>query len=73
MTQAAIAAVIGYAIGMAISVFVVRGGSMGGAAIVLNWQTVVLMFFLTLGMCLCAGVVSVKQIMTLDPAIVFKA
>lgn len=73
MTQAAIAAAIGYSIGMVVSIFVVRGGSMGGAAIVLNWQTVVLMFFLTLGMCLCAAVVSVRKIMTLDPAMVFKA
>ncbi len=72
MTQAAIAAVIGYAIGMVVSIFVVRGGSMGGAAIVLNWQTVVMMFFLTLGMCLSAAIVSVKKLMTLDPAMVFK-
>jgi putative ABC transport system permease protein len=72
MTQAAIAAVMGYAIGMVVSIFVVRGGSMGGAAIVLNWQTVVLMFFLTLAMCLCAAVVSVRKLMTLDPAMVFK-
>jgi putative ABC transport system permease protein len=73
MTQAAIAAAIGYSIGMVVSIFVVRGGSMGGAAIVLNWQTVVLMFFLTLAMCLSAAVVSVRKIMTLDPAMVFKA
>lgn len=72
MTQAAIAAVIGYAIGMVVSIFAVRGGSMGGAAIVLTWQTVVMMFFLTLAMCLCAAVVSVKKLMTLDPAMVFK-
>jgi putative ABC transport system permease protein len=72
MTQAAIAAAMGYAIGMVVSIFVVRGGSMGGAAIVLNWQTVVMMFFLTLAMCLCAAIVSVKKLMTLDPAMVFK-
>ena len=72
MTQAAIAAVMGYSIGMVVSIFVVRGGSMGGAAIVLNWQTVVMMFFLTLGMCLSAAIVSVKKLMTLDPAMVFK-
>lgn len=72
ITQAAIAAVIGYAIGMIVSVFVVRGGVMGGAAILLNWQTVVGMFFLTLAMCMCAAFVSVNKIMTLDPAMVFK-
>lgn len=73
MTQAAIAAIIGYAIGMVVSVFVVHGGSKGGASIVMNWQVVVLMFFVTLGMCISAAVVSVNKIMKLDPAMVFKA
>lgn len=73
MTQAAVAAVIGYAIGMFVSVFVVNGGSKGGAAIVMNWQMAVLMFFVTLAMCVSAAVVSVNKIMKLDPAMVFKA
>jgi hypothetical protein len=30
------------------------------------------LLFLTLGMCLTAAVVSVKKILTLDPAMVFK-
>ncbi len=73
MTQAAIAAVIGYAIGMVVSLFVVHGGSKGGASIVMNWQVVVFMFFVTLAMCISAAVVSVNKIMKLDPAMVFKA
>jgi putative ABC transport system permease protein len=72
MTQAAIAAVIGYAVGMVVSIFVVRGGESGGAYILLNWQTAVGLLFLTLGMCVTAAVVSVKKILTLDPAMVFK-
>jgi len=46
--------------------------SKGGANILLSWQTAVGLFFLTLAMCTSAAVVSVKKILSLDPAIVFK-
>jgi putative ABC transport system permease protein len=72
MTQAAIAAVIGYVVGMAVSLFAVRGGESAGAYILLNWQSAVGLLFLTLGMCLTAAVVSVNKVLSLDPAIVFK-
>jgi len=72
LTQAAIAAFLGYTVGMTVSLFVVRGGESGGANILLSWQTAVGMFFLTLAMCLSAAVVSVNKIFSLDPAIVFK-
>jgi putative ABC transport system permease protein len=72
MEQAAIAAVLGYAIGMVVSLFVVHGASKGGANILLTWQTAVGLFFLTLFMCTTAAVVSVKKILSLDPATVFK-
>jgi putative ABC transport system permease protein len=72
MTQAAIAAIMGYAIGMTVSLFVVRGGETGGANILLSWQTAVGMFFLTLAMCVSAAFVSVNKILSLDPALVFK-
>ena len=73
MTQAAIAAVFGYALGMAVSLFVVRGGESGGAYVLLSWQTAVGMMFLTMAMCISAAVVSVNKILSLDPAIVFKS
>ena len=72
MQQAAIAAVLGYAIGMTVSVIVVHGASKGGANIILNVQTAVELFFLTLAMCATAAVVSVKKILSLDPAMVFR-
>jgi putative ABC transport system permease protein len=72
MTQAALAALMGYAIGMAVSLFVVRGGETGGAYILLNWQTAVGLLFLTLAMCVTAAIVSVNKILSLDPAMVFK-
>jgi putative ABC transport system permease protein len=58
---------------MAVSVFVVHGASKGGANILLSWQTAIGLFFLTLGMCASAAVVSVKKILSLDPATVFKS
>lgn len=72
MTQAALAALMGYAIGMTVSLFVVRGGESGGAYILLNWQTAVGLLFLTLAMCVTAAIVSVNKILSLDPAMVFK-
>ena len=72
MQQAALAAAMGYVIGMAVSVFVVHGAAKGGANILLSWQTAVGLFFLTVAMCATAAVVSVNKIFSLDPAIVFK-
>jgi putative ABC transport system permease protein len=70
--QAVISAVIGYVMGMFVSVFVVRGSQEGGAAILLPGWMVALMFGLTLAMCVSAAVVSIRKVTTLDPAMVFK-
>lgn len=72
MQQAVIAASMGYAIGMVVSVFVVHGAAKGGANILLTGQTAVGLFFLTVAMCVTAAVVSVNKILSLDPAMVFK-
>ena len=72
MTQAAIAAAMGYAIGMAVSIFVVHGASKGGANILLTVPTAIGMLFLTVAMCIVAAIVSVNKILSLDPAMVFK-
>jgi putative ABC transport system permease protein len=70
--QAAMSAVIGYALGMIVSVFVVRASQEGGAAILMPWPMAVGMFFLTLAMCVGAALVSINKITRLDPAMVFK-
>jgi len=72
ITQAAIAAVAGYAVAMFVSVFVVRASASGGAAILLPLPMVVALFFLTLFMCATAAVVSIKKVTSLDPAMVFR-
>jgi putative ABC transport system permease protein len=72
MQQAAISAVIGYALGMMVSVFVVRGSQAGGAAILMPPSMAVGMFFVTLLMCVGAALVSINKVTRIDPAMVFK-
>jgi len=72
MKQAAISAVIGYTLGMVVSVFVVRASQEGGAAILMPPSMAVAMFFVTLLMCVGAALVSINKVTRLDPAMVFK-
>jgi len=70
--QAAISAVIGYFLGMTLSVFVVHASQKGGAAILMPTPMAIGMFFLTLFMCVGAALVSINKVTRLDPAMVFK-
>ena len=72
MKQAAISALMGYVLGMFVSVFVVHASQKGGAAILMPVPMAVGMFFLTLAMCVGAALVSINKVMHLDPAMVFK-
>ena len=72
MKQAAISAVIGYGLGMIVSIFVVRASQEGGAAILMPAPMAIGMFFLTLAMCVGAGLVSISKVTRIDPAMVFK-
>jgi putative ABC transport system permease protein len=72
MKQAAISAVIGYVLGMIVSVFVVQGSQAGGAAILMPPSMAAGMFFLTLTMCVGAALVSINKVTRIDPAMVFK-
>jgi putative ABC transport system permease protein len=72
LEQAGIAAVLGYGMGMIVSLFVVHGGQQGGAAILLSWQMAIFIFVLTSLMCGIAAIVSIHKVITLDPAMVFK-
>lgn len=72
LTQAAMSAVIGYVLGMAVSAFVVHASQKGGAAILLPTPMAIAMFFLTLVMCTGAALVSINRVTRLDPAMVFK-
>jgi putative ABC transport system permease protein len=65
-------AVMGYALGICASLFVVHGAQQGGAAILLPWQMALAIFGLTLLMCGVAAVVSINKVTSLDPAMVFR-
>ena len=70
--QAVLSAIAGYALGMFVSLFVVRGSEQGGAAILLPGWMAFGMLWLTLAMCVSAAYVSIKKVTRLDPAMVFK-
>jgi putative ABC transport system permease protein len=72
LTQASLAAVIGYSLGMIVSCAVVRFSEPIGVTIVMNWQIAIGTFFLTLLMCTGAALVSINKVTRLDPAMVFK-
>ena len=72
MKQAAISAVIGYVLGMIVSVFVVHASQKGGAAILMPLPMAVGMFFVTLVMCIGAALVSINKVTRIDPAMVFR-
>jgi putative ABC transport system permease protein len=72
LQQAGISAVLGYVIGITLSLFVVHGAREGGASILLTWQMALAVFGLTLLMCAIAAVVSINKVTHLDPAMVFR-
>ena len=72
LQQAGMSAVLGYAMGIGVSLFVVHGAQQGGAAILLPWGMGVLVFALTLVMCGIAAAVSIQKVTHLDPAMVFR-
>lgn len=71
-TQAVISAVLGYVIAVAIALVLASKGQQGGANIVLSAPMWAGLFVLTVVMCLTAATVSIRKVMKLDPAMVFK-
>lgn len=72
LEQASLSAVIGYALGMIVSLLVVQASQHGGASILVPWPLGIGMFFLTILMCTGAAFVSIRKVTRLDPAMVFK-
>ena len=72
LKQAAIAAVIGYALGITIAFGAVWSSKSGGASILLPAPVAVGLFGLTLAMCVGASLVSINKATRIDPAMVFK-
>ena len=72
LQQAALSAVAGYGIGIAIALAASRASLAGTTAIILEAPLASALFVLTLTMCLGASVVSINKVTRLDPAMVFK-
>lgn len=70
--QAVISAAIGYVLGMALSLVVVKLSSGGGASIKLPLEMGAVMLVLTFLMCISASLVSINKVTRIDPALVFK-
>lgn len=70
--QAAISGLIGYLIGMSVSLLVSRASLAGTTAIILPHWLVGALFGLTLLMCVSASLVSINKVTRLDPAMVFR-
>jgi putative ABC transport system permease protein len=72
LQQAAISALIGYGVGIAIASAVAWSSRGGGAHIVLPMSVRAELFGLTLAMCVSAAMVSINKVTKIDPAMVFK-
>jgi putative ABC transport system permease protein len=70
--QAIISAVIGYIMGISISVVIVYLSRRNEAAILLPWPVALVLFVLTVLMCVSASVVSIHKATRIDPVLVFK-
>jgi putative ABC transport system permease protein len=70
--QALISAVLGYVLGLWLSLTVMRMTSNTGVLVLLPGWLLIVMFFITVFMCLGAAVISIRKAMRLDPAMVFK-
>jgi putative ABC transport system permease protein len=72
LQQAALSAVAGYGIGIAIAMAASRASLAGTTAIILEAPLACALFVLTLVMCLGASIVSINKVTRIDPAMVFK-
>jgi len=70
--QAVWSAVLGYALAMFISHFIVQASEKGGALILMPLSMKVGMLFLAVLMCITAALVSINKVTRLDPAMVFR-
>jgi putative ABC transport system permease protein len=70
--QSILAAVMGYALGISIALFVVNSTTNTDLLIKLPWQVAIGIFGLTLFMCMSASLLSIRKATTIDPAMVFR-
>jgi putative ABC transport system permease protein len=72
LSQSLLSAVLGYALGIAVSTLVVRATEGSNAPVLLPLESAVGIFFLTVFMCVTASFLSIRKATTIDPAMVFR-
>lgn len=70
--QALVSALFGYAIGIALCSVIVWRAAEFGPALLLPWQLALAVAVLTAVMCMSGGLISMRKVLRLDPATVFK-
>lgn len=72
LRQAAIAACLGYAIGIAIAAILIAGARDSSAAMLMPWTLAVALGAATLAMCAGAALISIRKVLAIDPVSVFR-
>ncbi|WP_319583435.1 FtsX-like permease family protein [uncultured Pseudodesulfovibrio sp.] len=72
IVQAAISALLGYALGILAASIISDMSAFSAMVIVLPWGLKLAMLGLTMVMCIVSAVISIRKVMRLDPALVFK-
>lgn len=72
LSQAVISATLGGLPGLAVSLLIAKGSALSAAAILVPPQLVLVLYVITLAMCILASVVSIRKAMSIDPAMVFQ-
>jgi putative ABC transport system permease protein len=71
LMQAVLSAGIGYVLGMILSVIIIWASRDSSLLIVMTGKLAVMLFFLTIGMCMLAAVCAIFKVIRIDPAVVF--
>jgi putative ABC transport system permease protein len=72
LCQAAVSAAFGYGAGMVVAVLIAVLARNGSAALILPWPLALALAVVTLTMCIAASLISMRKVLTADPASVFK-
>ncbi len=72
LVQACLSAGLGYVIGMGLCLAVIHLQQYSDAAITVPWPWAIGIFLVTICMCIGASIISIRKIMHIDPAVVFR-
>jgi putative ABC transport system permease protein len=71
LIQAVLSAVIGYVLGMVLSLLVIQAAEDSTLLIVMTPRLALMLLGLTVGMCVLAAVCAIFKVIRIDPAVVF--